>query len=444
MRRMVTSAALLALVGIAPAFAERLYVPVVGAATADGRSLPTEVWVNNRAQTKTMVAAGFLREARGESRTFDVAPGGRLLDRMAGAGEVGLVAIDGDAAAVSAWVADGANHVSEVPVIGARDSYESGATPGLELARGYDRLLVGAANLSEAKTSCEAKLYSDDNRELGRFRFDVAAKSLVRQDPSGILGGERAAYAQVACDRTFYPVGVTTRANASSAGLIVAKGVGPNGACEVNLTLVVQSDGSFVATAPGLHKASKGSPKWVVCIKNPTGASLNIDKAIFSWDVLTDAWYPRNSSGIHNLGYFFGERYRSGVIGNVNALGPSKYLVKFMQNYNMGAGSNTVNKAAFHMNTGTAYHPNFTFDAGNTTATLRLVNEGGPDLINLSKETHPGNGHSLVVRPYGKGDLTNLSLVAEFGNYEAAHPSEPEVPTYNWTYSNFRVRLVPK
>src|SRR5258706_7018013 len=101
MRTKFVYAALLAVVGIAPALAERLYVPVVGVAMADGRALPTEVWVHNGAQTKTAVAAGFLHATRGDERTFEIAPGGRLLDRMAGAGEVGLLAIDGDAAAVS-------------------------------------------------------------------------------------------------------------------------------------------------------------------------------------------------------------------------------------------------------------------------------------------------------------------------------------------------------
>jgi hypothetical protein len=100
MRRMFVSAAILTLVGIAPAMAEKLYVPMLGATDLDGRALATEIWVANGAQEKATVRAGFLG---GEARTFAVGSGGRMLDRMAGAGAVGLVALDAEEMAVSAW-----------------------------------------------------------------------------------------------------------------------------------------------------------------------------------------------------------------------------------------------------------------------------------------------------------------------------------------------------
>src|SRR5262245_36398457 len=104
MRRMFVYAALLTLAGSTAASAETLYVPVLGAPAADGRAMPTEIWVANRALAKTSVTAGFVRGPVAKARAFDVEPGGRLLDGFAAAGEIGLVAVDADEMAVSAWV----------------------------------------------------------------------------------------------------------------------------------------------------------------------------------------------------------------------------------------------------------------------------------------------------------------------------------------------------
>jgi hypothetical protein len=442
---MFVYAALLATATTLPAAAERLYVPMVGAPGNDGRALSTEIWVANGAPSKAAVNAAFLRGGRGAEKRFDVEPGGRMLD-LAEPGAVGLVAIDAQWEAVSAWIPDRwGTSVTEVPVLAERDLYQPGAIPGLQIARGYEKLMVGAANLSDEASSCEATLY-DGDREVGRMSFDVPAKSLVRQDTAEALGAERATYAQVGCNRTFYPVGVTSNAGDGGTGVAIAKSTGPNGACNLFLTLTKQPDGSYYAesiTAPNnVHTATKAAPKWIVCIKAPQ--QLNVTKAVFEWDVTAGPWYAKKTSGIHNLGYVFGERYRSGVVGNVNALGPSKSIVKFMQNYNMPRGGNTNNKASYLLVKGQVYHPVYTFDANNTTADLKLKDSGGAVLASCSKDTHPGNGHTLVVQPYGSGGLAGLALVFEFGNYTSTHPGHPEVPTIDWVYANPRIHLFVK
>ena len=211
MRRMFVYAALLTLAASAPAGAERVYVPMIGAPDGNGRAMPTEIWVANGQEAKTAASAGFVRGAGAKSRSFEVAPGGRLLDGLAGRGEIGLVEVDAEEMAVSAWIPAGdGNGVSEVPVIGAQDSYHAGAEPGLEVAREYDRLLVGAANVSDRAASCQAMLFDESNAEIARIPFEVPAKSLARHDAAGWLGAQKAAYAQVGCDREFYPVAATT------------------------------------------------------------------------------------------------------------------------------------------------------------------------------------------------------------------------------------------
>lgn len=444
MRRKIVYAALLTLAGSLPATAERLYVPMIGAPDAEGRTLNTEIWVANGAQAKSAVSAAFVRGGAmtAKARSFDVEPGGRLLDRLAGAGEIGLVAIDGDENAISAWMPSGdGSSVAEVPVIGPRDEYHAGAEPGLDVARDYDRLFVGAANTSDQAASCHAMLFDESNVEIARIPFEVPAKSLARHDAAGWLGAQKAAYAQVGCNRSFYPIGVTTSTGPDGGtSAIVAKGIGPNGACQKFVTLVQLPGGILGAEVlNNFHQATNQNPKGIICIKTPS--ELKIGKAIFEWDVAVGPWSPRKPSGVHNTAYFFLERYRSGVVGNINFVGPNKNTAKWMQNVGMPKGSNTTANAKFEAER-VVYHMVYTFDAHNKTATWLIQNSGGTTLKTVTNRVSPGNNQTLVIKPYGSGTLANLAMVAEFGNYLGQH--DPEMASIGWTYANFRIALTPK
>jgi hypothetical protein len=442
MRRMFVYAALLSLAASAPVSAERLYVPMIGAPDGNGRALPTEIWVNG-GQAKAMVTAGVVRGGVvNKAWRFEVQPGGRLLDGVAGAGEIGLVEVDAQELAVSAWIPAG-DGVSEVPVIGPYDVYYATAEPGLEIAGDYDRLLVGAANVSDRASSCHATLFDESNNELARVPFEVPAKSLARHDAAGWLGAQRAAYAQIGCDRAFYPVAVTTSTgDDGGTRTIFAKDTGPNGNCDRWVTPAQTAAGQpWTFTAPGLfHQATQKDAKGIVCVKLPA-AELRIGRAVFEWDVTVGPWSSKQKSGVHNLGYFFGERYRSGIVGNVNFLGPNKSLAKWMQNFGMPRGSNTNAKAAFEA-TQTLYHITYEFDANNKTSTLTVRNSAREILKTVTGKNAPGNGQTLVLRRYGKGNLDGLGMVMEFGNYPFQHL--PEVATVGWLYANLDVRMFPK
>jgi hypothetical protein len=439
---MIVYAALLTLAVGMPATAERFYVPVLGAPDAEGRTLPTEIWVANGAQEKTAVAARFVRGAAAKARTFDVEPGGRLLDRLAGAGEIGLIAVDAaDERAVSAWMpsADGSS-VAEVPVIGPRDKYQPGAEPGLDVARDYDQLFVGAANVSDRAASCHAILFDESNVEIARVPFEVPAKSLARHDAAGWLGAQQAAYAQVGCNRDFYPIGVTTSvAPDGGRTAIVAKGVGPNGTCQRFVTLTLLPSGVVGGVVPdNFHQATGANPKGIVCIRTPV--ELRIGRAVFEWDVAVGPW-SKKPSGVHNAAYFFLERYRSGVIGNINLLGPGKDLAKWMQNVGMPKGMNTNAKSGFKAER-VVYHMVWTFDAHNKTGTLLIQNSARQTLATITNRVAPGNNQTLVIKPYGNGNLAQLAMVAEFGNYVGQH--HPEMASLGWTYANFAMSFTPK
>lgn len=60
----------------------------------------------------------------------------------------------------------------------------------------------------------------------------------------------------------------------------------------------------------------------------------------------------------------------------------------------------------------------------------------------LVKETKPGNNQTLVLEPYGSGNLAGLALVLEFGNFTGQH--HPEEASIGWKYSNFKMKVTTK
>jgi len=439
MRRTFVYAALLAVAGIAPASAEKLYVPVMGAQAASGRSLATQVWVTNMSADAKPVAARFLRAGgAGETRTFSVERGGNVLDGLAPVGATGLIEIEAKESAVSAWIANGAaDDVSEVPVIGDHDAYHGGASPTLEFKES-GRTYVGAANLDEKATMCRATLSSANGRDLARIPFGVAAKSLTRIDAAAWTS-EKVALATVTCDKTFYPLGMTV-SDQGGASASWVKGIGPNGACKQFVELQKNGDVWEGEVTGVFHQATTGNPKGIICMLAPQ--QLRIGKAEFEWDVTVGPWSKRNPSGVHNLAYFFTNRYRSGVIGNSNAKGPKSYGIKWMQNYGMPIHGSTKADAGIQLQQGKLYHQEYTFDANAKTASLVEKNSDGARLAAAVGKISPGNGQALVLNQYSAAGHSDMVMIGEFGNYLGQHL--PEEATIGWVYGNFHVTLHPK
>jgi len=323
--------------------------------------------------------------------------------------------------------------------LGPNDGFQRGAVAGLDLAPEYDRLEIGAVNLSAERASCTASLFAQDGREVGRIPFEVDALAWWREDAAVELGSRRATYAQVTCDRSFYPIAAT--GPGGEAGVTLAKAIGPNGPCTEKLTLARRADGRYVLDRPGLlHQATAARPKGILCVRAPT--QLKVARATFEWDILTGDWSARDRSGVHNLAYVFLDRYRSGVVGNVNAVGPNKDRIKWMQNYGMavcgsGRPCNTTGQDGYRLEPNRLYHLIYVFDAAAKRVTLTLQDSGRNTLATASGPT--GGSHTLTVKPYGKGDLDGLAMVVEFGNYLGQHP--PEEATLGWLYGNVHVEM---
>lgn len=411
MKKGFAYAALCALTLAAPAAAETIYVPVLGTAAAAGGGLATKVWVDG-------------------------------VERQVAAGRTGLITIEAESfASVRAQLA-GRNGAAELEAFTAEEAYGAGVDAqlgGLPQPRAIAALSVGAANLSERTAFCKATLSARNGNRLGEIEFEVEPMSMVQKNALAEARGGRVGGVNVSCDQSFYPLAVASQA--SGAPPIIAKAIGPNGPCTLWLTLNKQVTGHYTAASvPDVfHEATKANPKGIVCLK--AAQSLQIAKAVFEWDTTLGPWSSRDRSGVHNLAYFFLDRYRSGVVGNVNALGPNKNQLKFMQNVGMTQGTNTNAKAGYGMQTGLTYHQIYTFDAANKTATLRVL-LNGVQVSSFTAPVKPGNNQTLIVKPFGTGNLTGLAMTAEFGNYLGQH--HPEEATVGWKYGRFKVDLTPK
>src|SRR6185295_12678613 len=231
---------------------------------------------------------------------------------------------------ISAWMVGRRGEIlTEVPAFTENEAYAAGTDvplDGLPRPRAMASLLVGAANLSEQTASCQATLFARNGSRLAEISFEVEPMSLAREDALAKAGRGRVDAVRVTCDQSFYPFAAA--ADPSGLRPVFAKGIGPNGSCSFYLNLVKQTtnDHYFTASPPGVfHEATKANPKGIICIKAP--GELKIAKAVFEWDVNVGPWSPRDRSGLHNLAYFFLDRYRSGVVGNVNAAGPNKDIL---------------------------------------------------------------------------------------------------------------------
>lgn len=443
----------------ASAQAERIYVPVLDTTGPDGNARPTRIWAQSEDGVSRQVSIQLAtREGLEPARTVDVPRLGRVLDDVTG-GNAGLVAIDAEpetvvrAFMVSAE-AGRATMLDEVPIFFQHELYDAGVDVPLgDLPRRPDSLLVGAANVTRQTASCQATLSNRHGDVVARIPFAVEAMSVTREDAAAWTNVRHVTDATVTCDRIFYPLAVATESTGPRQ--VVATGTGPNGTCKQTLTLTQQTNGTYtLATPPGLfHQARPSDPKGIVCIRTPT--ELRAAKAVYEWDVAINGWSPRQKSGVHNMGYFFLERFRSGTIGNVNALGPNKSKVKFNQNVGLpacGSGKtcNTKAEAGYLLENNVVYHVVYTFDAQNKRATMQIYRAGAL-VKELSANVSPGNGQALVFRPYGKAAQAGLAAVAEFGNYLRQHkPEEASLPCLSgsscvgWIYSNFKLTVYPK
>ncbi len=312
---------------------------------------------------------------------------------------------------------------------------DTASLAGLEREGGYRSLVVGAAVPGMKSAKCQAQVFDRSGRILEEAAFDVDAGSTEQFDFARRLGSRVAVAAEVSCDQSFYSYAAA--AGTDEPKLTWAEGVGPSGACDFTSEATQVEPGLFIAGQEGtLHNARTDKAKGIVCIKVPR--DLKVGRLVMEWDVTVGPWHKKTPHGNHGMIWLHRGRFRSGTIGNVNAFGPSKSIVKMNQNVDMPKQKNTNQKTGLALVNNNTYHLRYTYHA----ATREISTEVFLNGVLLKKMDMQGTAQNRILSVPVFGFSSKGALFAEFGHFPGQH--FPEMPSFGWRYSNLRIEMQTK
>ena len=246
------------------------------------------------------------------------------LDKVAAAGETGLLAVDASPdLAVSAWIKSTHGkrvYYAGLPVITENQLAAGSATylNGVGRAGSRDVTQLALVNLGEIASQCQVDVVALDGSLLRNAgSVEVPAKSISRFEDALGLRGEAAATAKVSCDQPFYALAAMVDSKTSEVSF-----VNPADAIEkVKARKAAATNGLITFTQSGnFHLATKTNPKKILRI--PVPKQLNATRISAEFDVVAGPWNPRLKKGAHNLIFFHRGRFRSNTLANINAFGP--------------------------------------------------------------------------------------------------------------------------
>lgn len=227
--------------------------------------------------------------------------------------------------------------------------------------------------------------------------------------------------------------------------MIRAEGSGPSEDCQLTLTAQpsLQEARVFETAVTGaIHTPTLGNRIAVVCINIPT--DLSLDKLILEWDVTPRQWNPQFAAGSHNLAWIHRGSYSSNTVGNVNVFGKGRNFIGMNQNVDMktgGVSTGRLRKIDLVEGGPTTYHLRYTYAAGARKALFEISGGGRSESTEFAATARDG-----ILQIPRKNRWSESSLFVEFGHFGEPKPSngKPAVPTYGWTYSNLRLKLIQK
>jgi len=450
-RKLFSTLLLLAAGAAAPAFAGKVYVPVVQR-TGGGASHATEVWLANAGTQERRYEAGFLAaDTNGTTphtpaiRTVVV--GGRTvrLVNPGPAGTIGLIEIDAAPqiqidARLANTPAVGAITYTPVPVISSDNALPAAATVsllGLSRTPSGSYSDLGLVNLASQAAQCGVTFTRADGTGIGQtVNVTVQPLSLRHfSDALGILGESQAAdaRAQVSCDRTFFAYAAVFNAAVSQFTFATPAATGAS---------TLGTDGTpppppppgdaIVFTSPGVvHTPATGNE--IKAFVVPVSQALSLRRFTVEFDVIPGPWTAAKPDGNHNLIWIYRGKYRSNTIANLNAFGPARSGVKNTQNVDMARGKLTTDEKALVLQQGVTYHVKSVYDAENEQVTT-TISSGGQTLATLQ---HAATARDRILRiPAGGFNV-------QFGHTAAQAAGGAEFPTYGWVYRDLRIEMLP-
>lgn len=444
-KTLVHTLALCALGLTAPVVAETLYVPVAEPLGVDGAPLATELQISNYDLADRPYKAAFLAsESAGmdkAGRAFqDVVPADQavVLDKIAPAGQAGLLRVDAEAGMlVDAFIktaARGVTYYAGVPVISRWNQVAAGDTALLN-GLGRDVANLALVNLGAGAASCQVDFASADGSLVGSPSSITVEAVSLRQfgDALGFGSESEAVAAKVSCDQPFFAYATALDRETSEISFTI-----PSPAGEVIAAPVKRGKdkedlpaGTIVFTKNGFfHNAARGNDKAEV--KVPAGRQLKLAKMIVEWDFKVGPWSSKFPGGTHGLIWMHRGKFRSNTIANVNAWGNGKNRVANNQNIDMPKGSNTKMTVGIALVKGETYRVVYTYDAVNREVFVNYIQ--GNTVLRIARYAGTAKERTLLVEAGG--------TVAEFGHWSNQH--KPEMASWGWSYGNLRVTQIPK
>ena len=227
--------------------------------------------------------------------------------------------------------------------------------------------------------------------------------------------------------------------------VVQAEGSGPSEECKLTRTVQPSLQEARVfetAIAGAVHTPTPADRIAVVCINIPTDLSLG--RLVLEWDVTPGQWNPRFASGSHNLAWVHRGSYSGNTIGNVNVFGKGRNFIGMNQNVDMRTGAVSIGrlrKVDLVEGGPKTYHLRYTYDAASRKAVFEI--SGGGLSGSTEFEATARDGILQIPR---KNRWSDSSLFVEFGHFGEPRPSngKPAVPTYGWTYSTLKLKLVQR
>lgn len=451
MNRKLFSTILLLATGAAPAFAGKVYVPVVQR-TGGGGSHATEVWLANAGTQERRYEASFLPAdtdgtAPRTPAVRTVVVGGRTIRLVnpGPAGTIGLIEIDAApqiqiGARLVNNPAVGATTHTPVPVISSDNALATGTTISLlGLSRtnngGFSDL--GIVNLGTLAAQCAVTFTRADGTGIGQT-VNVAVQPLSLRhfsDALGILGESQVADArvQVSCDQTFFAYAAVFSPGASQFNFATpaASGASTLGSGTTPPPPPPPGD-AIVFTSPGVvHAPAPGNA--VKAFAVPVSQALSLRRFTVEFDVIPGPWTATKPDGSHNLIWVYRGKYRSNTIANLNAFGPARNVVRINQNVDMAAGKVTNDEKAIVLTQGVTYRVKSVYDAENGQVATTF-SSGGQTLVTLQ---HQATARDRVLRIPASG------FNVQFGHTAAQAAGGAEFPSYGWTFRDLRIEMLP-
>lgn len=451
-KAVVCCLALLAVGAVSPALAGNLYLPIIERNGTNGAIRDTEIWISNGGTVQRSFVTTFLRENTDGSKRTGVPSSARIrigsngtfrLGNSAPASQFGLLEVDAapqllvDARLVTT-PQNGVASYAALPVISSDNMIAGGdAAHLLGLERKSDLVAdLSVVNLGKTSASCSIKLLRSNGSEITAATITVQPLSLRRfGDALASQTTIADARAVVECNRDFFAFAALTDVgtgrisfavpSASGASTLTAPGSTPTNPNPL------PSGNALIYEIPGtvlVPSRSREVREEHIAVPR----ALSLKRMIIEMDFTVGPWATREPDGPHAVLWLYRGKYASNTIANVNVHGPKKNKIRMNQNVDLAGRADRITQQNGVYEVGKTYRFFYNYNA-----------EGGVIRVRTTEGDRVVNDITWVEGM--TAERRTLTIPASGFNVVFGHRGNLhyEVPSYGWTYSNFRVTMVP-